>query len=115
VAIVAINAIPFAPIWPGTSGGDGFVPDWIVVFVLLSLPFWLITLAIWRACRSLTPVKRCAIAELFAFVLQAGVWSLGYPEMVAVFAVNRAVDGVLLYRLTGPAPLGVPAMNAGTV
>jgi hypothetical protein len=110
--VVAINTIPFAPIWPGTSGGDGFVQDWIMIFVLLSLPFWLIALAVWRACLKLSPRKRCVVAELPAFVLQAGVWSLGYPQAVAVFVVIRALDGVLLYQLTRRARLDVPAVSA---
>ena len=110
--VVAINTIPFAPIWPGTSGGDGFVQDWIMIFVLLSLPFWLIALAVWRTCRKLPPRKRCVVAELPAFVLQAGMWSLGYPQAVAVFIVIRAVDGVLLYRLARPVSRDVPAVSA---
>jgi hypothetical protein len=80
--------------------------------VLLSLPFWLIALAVWRTCRKLPPRKRCVVAELPAFVLQAGVWSLGYPQAVAVFIVIRAVDGVLLYRLARPVSRDVPAVSA---
>ena len=115
VGVVAINTIPFAPIWPGFSGGDGVVEDWITIFVLLSLPFWLIALAVWRACRQMPPRKRCVVAELAALALQAGVWSLGYPPAVAVFVVIRGVDGILLHRLTRSARSSAPAVNAGVV
>lgn len=111
VSIVAINTVPYAPIWPGSSGGDGFIQDWITIFVLLSLPFWLIALVVWRACRQLPRHKRCLIAELPAFVLQAAFWSLGYPLAVAVIAFLRAMDGALLFSLTQPAPRDVPAVT----
>ena len=100
ISLVAINTVPFAPIWPGSSGGDGFVEDWLMVFSVLSLPFWLLVLAIWRACRKWPPGKRCVAAELPALVLQIVVWTAGYPQAVAGFVVIRLADGLVLYKLT---------------
>jgi hypothetical protein len=113
LALLVLNTLPFAPIWPGTSGGDAFVQDWLMLFVLLSLPFWLMVLGVWRACAKLPPRKRCVAAELPALVLQAGAWSRGYPEAVVVFVALRVVDGVLLYRITRPARFTASAVVAG--
>lgn len=67
---------------------------------MLSLPFWLLVLAIWGACRRWPPRKRCIVAEVPAAVLQMGLWSAGYPEAIAFLVAIRVADGLLLYKLT---------------
>lgn len=108
--VVAVNTVPFAL----GEGGDGFVQNWIMAFTVMSLPFWLLALAIWRARRGRSPLRRCVVAEFPALLLQAAAWSGGYIEAVAAFALIRGIDGLLLYNLTRSIPIEAPECEVAT-
>jgi hypothetical protein len=102
-AVILVNTVPFAPFWPDSSGGDGFVADWIILFLVVSLPIWVAVVVLWLLLRGRPAAQRCVIAELPGLI-QIGLWFGGYIEVVAVLLAVRLVDGFLLFRLSSQHP-----------
>ena len=102
--LVAVNTVPFAPVYPGSVYSDSFVVAWVKLFLFASAPFWLAVLMLWRVNRRRTPALRSLIAEIPG-VVQAAVFVQYWQAAVLVLTL-RVVDGVLLCWLARCQPAG---------
>lgn len=96
--LVALNTVPFAPLYPDSGSGESFVATWAKAFMFASLPFWLTVMLLWWLTRRRCPALRCLIAELPGLA-QAAVF-VQYWQVSVLLLALRFVDGVVLFGLS---------------
>jgi hypothetical protein len=106
VLLVALNTVPFAPVYPGSVYEAPFVVVWVGVFLFASAPFWLAVVVLWWMNRRRTPALRCVIAEMPG-LLQAAMFIQYWQAAVLILAL-RAADGILLHQLARSRPMALP-------